>query len=67
MQKQKPKTVVISLLDNSVKKDMSILRQIPTLSSKEVDVAMIGADASCATYRLKEAQVFAVFMRDQEY
>ena len=46
---------------------MPIPPQTPTLDTKEVDVAMIGADAYRAACRLKRAQVFAVSMRDLEY
>ena len=67
MQKQKPETVVISSLDNSGKKDMPIPTRAPALGTKEVDVAMIGADAYRAACRLRGAQVFAVSMRDLEY
>ncbi len=67
MQKQKPETVVISLLDNSVKKDMLISPQTLTLDIKEVNITMIGADAYCVACRLKRAQIFAVSMRNLEY
>ncbi len=67
MQKQKPETVVISLLDNSVKKNMPIPPQTSTLGTKVVNIAMIGVDAYRAACRLKGAQVFAVFIRDLEY
>ncbi len=67
LQKQKPETVIITLLDDSVKKDMPIPPQTPTLGTKEVDVVMIGANAYRAACRLKGAQVFAVSMRDLEY
>ena len=67
LQKQKLKTVVISLLDNSVKKDLPIPSQTSTLGTKKIDVAMIDVDAYYAACRLKEAQVFAVSMRNLEY
>ena len=35
--------------------------------AKDIDIAMIGADAYCAACRLKRAQVFAVSMRDIQY
>ena len=46
---------------------MPIPPRTPKIGTKEVDVAMIGADAYCAACRLKRAQVFAVSMRDLEY
>ncbi len=46
---------------------MPIPLQTPTLGTKKVDVAMIGADVYRAACSLKGAQVFAVFMRDLEY
>ena len=55
LQKQKLKTVAISLLDDSVKKDMPILPQTSILGTKEVDITMIGADAYFVAYRLKRA------------
>ncbi len=67
MQKQKSETVVVSLLDNSGKKDMPIPPQTPPLSTKKVDVAMIDADAYRTACRLKKAQIFAVSMKDLEY
>ncbi len=67
MQKQKSETVVVSLLDNSGKKDIPIPPRTPPLSTKKVDVAMIGADAYCTACRLKGVQVFAISMRDLEY
>ncbi len=67
LQKRKPETVVISLLDNAGKKNMPIPLRTPKIGTKEVDIAMIGADAYRAACRLKGAQVFAVSMRDLEY
>ena len=46
---------------------MPIPSQTPTLDIKEVDVAMIGADANRAACIFKRAQVFAVSKRDLEY
>ncbi len=67
LQKRKPETVVISLLDNSGKKDIPILPRTPKICIGEADLAMIGADAYCAACRLKGAQVIVVSMRDLEY
>ena len=44
---------------------LSIILSI--LGTKEVDVAMIGADAYCAACELKTAQIFAVSIRNLEY
>ncbi len=46
---------------------MLIPPRTPPLSTKKVDVAMIGADTYRTACKLKEAQVFAVSMRDLEY
>ena len=46
---------------------MPILPQTPILGTKEINIAMIGTDAYCATCRLKRAQVFTISMRDLEY
>ena len=67
MDKQKPKTIVISSLDNSGIEGLPIPTQVSTLGTNKVDVAMIGADAYRAACKLKGAQVFAVSMRDLEY
>ena len=64
---QKPKIVAISSMDNLGKKDLPISIPIPVLDKSVVDVAMIGADAYCTTCKLKEAQVFALSLRDLEF
>ena len=67
LQKRKLKTIVISLLDNSSKKNMPILLRIPKIGTKKANVAMIGEDTYCTTCRLKRAQVFAISMKDLKY
>lgn len=62
MQKQEPETVIISILDKSGKKDLSILSWTPTLGTLEINVAMIGGDAYYTACRSKKAQVFDIFM-----
>ncbi len=46
---------------------MPIPLQILILDTKEVDIAMIGADTYCTACRLKGTQIFAVSIRDLEY
>ena len=67
MGKQKPKTVVISSLDNSHKEDSPISILAPILGTDVVHVAIIGADAYRLACKLKGAQVFAVSMKDLEF
>ena len=60
----------ISSLDSSDKK--KLLDPIPAIKksehkAKDIDIAMIGANVYRAACRLKEAQVFAVLMRDIQY
>ena len=64
------KKATISSLDSSDKKELPV----PILATKEsdskakdIDIAMIDADAYYAACRLKGAQVFAVSMRDIQY
>ncbi len=54
-------------MTNLVKKTCQFPPRIPPLSTKKVDIAIIGVDAYCTACRLKRAQVFAVSMRDLEY
>ena len=64
------KTAIISSLDNFDKKTQSglvPLKEQSTSNTKDVDIAMIGADAYRAACRLKEAQVFAVSLKDLQY
>ena len=67
MDKQKPKTIIISSFDNSGIEGLPIRTQVSILSINKVDVAIIGANAYRATYKFKRAQVFAISMRDLEY
>ena len=60
----------INSLESSDKKELPV--PIPTTKiskpkAKDIDIAMIGADAYCAAYYLKKAQVFALPMRDIQY
>ena len=61
---------IISSLDSPDKKE-SLVSIPATIKSepkaKDIDIAMIGADAYRAACRLKGAQVFAVSMRDIQY
>lgn len=70
MVKSNYKTVVISTLDNFGKKGLSISipeTKISILGTKELNVARIGTDAYWTACKLKEAQTFAVSIRDLEY
>lgn len=67
LQKRKPETLVISILDNSDKKDIPIPSRSPKIGTKEIDITLIGTDAYYAAYRLTGAQLFAVSIRDLEY
>ena len=58
---------IINSLDSLDKKELPV--SIPATiklepKAKDIDIAMIGADAYCIAYCLKKAQVFAVSMRD---
>ena len=60
----------INSLKSSDKKELPV--PIPTIKTskpkaKDIDIVMIGADAYCAACHLKEAQMFAVSMRDIQY
>ena len=60
----------INSLESSDKKELLV--PIPTTKTsepkaKDIDIAMIGADAYCIACHLKGAQVFAVLMRDIQY
>ena len=67
MDKQKPEIGVISSLNNFDIKDLQILIWESTLDTKEINIAIIGVDAYCATCTLKKAQVFAISMENLEY
>ena len=60
----------IHSLESSDKKELPV--PIPTTKiskpkAKDIDIAMIGADAYCAVCHLKGAQVFAVSIKDIQY
>lgn len=67
MDKQKLKIVVISFFDNSNIKGLPILTQASTFDTKEVNIAMISVNAYCLAWKLKEALVFAVSIKDLKY
>ncbi len=57
----------INNLNSSAKKELPVLLAIIKISEpkgKDINIAIISADACCTAYDLKRAQVFAVFMRD---
>ena len=62
--------VTISSLTSSDKKELpfpiSKIKKLD-LKAKDIDIAMIGANAYCATCYLKKAQVFTISMRDIQY
>ena len=60
----------INSLESSNKKELPV--PIPTTKTsepkaKDIDIAIIGANAHCAACHLKRAQVFAISMRDIQY
>ena len=60
----------ISSLDSSDKKELPVpipAKKTSEPKTKDIDIAMIGADAYRAACRLKGAQVFAVSMKDIQY
>ena len=70
IEKSSSRKAIINSLESSDKKKLPV----PILSTKtsepkakDLDIAMIGADAYCAACHLKEAQVFVVSMRDIQY
>lgn len=67
MDKQKFEIIVISFLNNSSIKSLPILIYISIFGTKKVNVAIIGTDIYSITCKLKEAQVFAISIRDLEY
>ena len=61
---------IISNLKNSNKKELpvSILAtKTLKLKTKNINIAIIGANAYCIAYYLKRAQVFAISMRNIQY
>ena len=70
IRKTSSKKTTISNLDSSIKKELpvsilAIKKSDP--KAKDIDIAIIGADAYRAVCRLKEAQVFAISMKDIQY
>ena len=64
------KKATISSLDSSDKKELPIPILVTKKSdskAKDIDIAMIGADAYCTAGCLKRAQVFIISMRDIQY
>ena len=62
--------VIISSLDSPDEKELPVSIPVTIKSepkAKDIDIAMIDANAYCIAYCLKEAQVFAVSMRDIQY
>ena len=67
IKKTSSRKATISSLESSDKKKLSV--PIPAIKilefkAKDIDIAMIGADAYCIACCLKKAQVFIVSMRD---
>lgn len=70
MTKLKYKIIIISILDNFEKESLSILIQktkVLILDIKKIDIAIIGANAYRTNYKLKRAQIFAIFIKNLEY
>ena len=65
--KQNSKTVVINTFGNSGKEKLLISRLAPTFRKNVENVAMISADAYCLAYQLKEAQVFAISIKNLKF
>ena len=64
------KKATISSLDSSDKKELPVTISVTKKSdpkAKDIDIAMIGVDIYYTACRLKEAQVFAILMRDIQY
>ena len=64
--KQNSKTAVINILGNLGKKELPNSTLALTFRKSVEDVTMIGVDAYCLACQLKEAQVFAISIRDVE-
>ena len=61
---------IINSLESSNKKELPVpilITKISEPKAKDIDIAMIDADAYHAACRLKKNQVFAVSMRDIQY
>lgn len=70
MDKWKPKTVVISILDYFKGEKFQIFRpkiKVSTLATKDRDVAMISTVVYCTACKLKKAQIFAISIKNLEY
>lgn len=69
MDKSKPKIVFSSTLNYFEKKRLPILileAKVSIFATKEVNIAMIGANAYCMACKLKKTQIFAASIRDLE-
>lgn len=65
-----PKVVIISTLHKSKINGLLILSletEISTLITKQINVAMIDADAYCIACKLKETQFFTISIRNLDY
>ena len=70
IRKTSPRKATISSLESSDKKELPVpilTTKTSKPKAKDIDIAMIGANAYRVAYRLKGAQVFAVSMRDIQY
>lgn len=70
MDKSKSKRVFTNILDYSKEEGLPILTpkaKISIFAIKEMNIAIIGTDAYRTACKLKDAQVFAVSIRDLEY
>lgn len=70
MNKLKYKIVVINILNNSKKEKLLILvlkTKIFIFITKKVDVIIINADIYYITCKLKNTQIFAIFIKNLEY
>lgn len=65
-----PKLVIINTFDKSGKKGLlisALQTKRSTLTTKEIDMAIIGVDTYHMTCGLKKTHVFALSMRDLKY
>lgn len=67
MSKQKPKTIIISSLDNLGKENLTILVFTLILNTNVVDIAIIDTNIYYLVYKLKRAQVFAVLIKNLKF
>ena len=70
IEKSSSRKATINSLESFDKKELPVSILTTKTSkpkAKDIDIAMIGADAYCTACHLKGAQVFAVSMRDMQY